>query len=800
MRLITLGGMRLDGAAYGRVKPLLLLAYLTVEGPRERRYLAELFWPQASDRLNSLSVALTRLRKAAPGVVEADEVRAWSPLEADVTDVLAALAAGRAEQALALYGGPFLSGVYLPDWSAELEEWLYAKREDVAASLRRGLLRWAEGVAAQGKFAQAAEHAEAALKLAGAPEPEPEDLARLYQLLLAGDSPQAPELKREAADYGLALQMSPQDARVRLQHVLIGRGRERARLLNLAPGEWAWLHGGPGMGKTVLLKSLGGSYLPGRPTLPYATLEPLLGEGSVQEGEAAMLRRLLRLDGLWLIDNWDRVDAESRQLLERLQELRPRARVVVASREAAPFVVDALIELGPLESGALEAYPGAWERTRGLPALTEAFVRGEPLHQALEARLLALSETTRGVYLGLALLDKPDLSLVRRALNLEAGEMAHATEELLAVGLIEASGQARVRQAAQEYLHGRPTIHGPLNLRLARVLGDTDAFPLYRAARSLWSPEDEAGALEAYLAWGRALLRRGFPAQAAEILTEAPASPAARFLTGRALERAGRFQEAFAAAANLASTPAVLALRATLLWRLGQVEGARDNAERALNSDLVEVRAEANNVLGSLAFGRGDHGQAVKLFSRAATLWQAANERARWVGALNNQAVSRSLAGEDAEGAFRQALAAAGDHPTLRVTVLNNLGRVHEQRGDLDEARQVYAEAVQLSDDVGALGDAALVWVNLGVVFHKRRQLDEARHAYEQAVARAQRAGARSVLAIALANLAELNGDEGAWEEALGLLGSAGRPEMVERLRGDLPRDHPFRSRSGRAP
>lgn len=797
MRLITLGGMRLEGAAYGRVKPLLLLSYLTLEGPRERRYLAELFWPQGSDRMNSLSVALTRLRKAAPGVVEADEVRAWSPLETDVTEMQSALAAGQIERALALYGGPFLDGVYLPGWSAELEEWLYARREDLAAALRRASLRFAEGLAAQGKFAEAAERAEAALGLAGAPEPEPEELTRLYQLLLAGDSPRAPEVCREAAAYGLSLQFSPEDARTRLQRLLIGRGRERDRLLNLAPGEWAWLKGGPGMGKTVLLRSLGGSYLPGRSGLPYATLEPLIGEESVREGEAALLARLLKLDGLWLVDNWDRVDAESRQLLGKLQALRPRARVVVASRGEAPFAVDATLELGPLAQGMLTVYPGAWERTRGLPALVEAFVHGEPLHHALETRLTALSPSAREVYLSLALLDKPDLSLARRALDLDAGEMARATEELLAAGLIGPSGQARVRQAAQEYLGGHPTVHGPLSLQLARVLNDTDAFALYRASRPLWSPDDEPGALEAYLAWGRALLRRGFPAQAAEMLTEAPASPAARFLIGRALERAGRFQEALAAVADLSETPAVLALRATLLWRLGQVEAARDSAEQALGSDQVEVRAEANNVLGSLAFAGGDHRRAVRLFSRAATLWQAANERARWVGALNNQAVSRVLAGEDAEGAFRQALEAAGDHPTLRVTVLNNLGRVHEQRGELDEARRVYTEGTQLLDEVGALGDAAQAWSNLGVILHKQQRLDEARHAYEQAVERAQRAGARSVLAMALANLAELNEDEGAWEEALTLLSAAGHAAMVERYRTNLPADHPFRARTG---
>lgn len=72
MNLLTLGRFELTGAAFARPKPLLLLAYLALEGPRDRRHLAELFWPEAADPLNSLSAALKQLRHAAPGSVEGD--------------------------------------------------------------------------------------------------------------------------------------------------------------------------------------------------------------------------------------------------------------------------------------------------------------------------------------------------------------------------------------------------------------------------------------------------------------------------------------------------------------------------------------------------------------------------------------------------------------------------------------------------------------------------------------------------------------------------------------------------------
>jgi DNA-binding SARP family transcriptional activator len=61
--LRTLGGLRLEGP-FSKKKPLLLTAYLALEGPKSRRHLQELFWPRAEDQKNSLSVALSQLKRA----------------------------------------------------------------------------------------------------------------------------------------------------------------------------------------------------------------------------------------------------------------------------------------------------------------------------------------------------------------------------------------------------------------------------------------------------------------------------------------------------------------------------------------------------------------------------------------------------------------------------------------------------------------------------------------------------------------------------------------------------------------
>lgn len=62
--LRTLGGLRLEGASFSKKKPLLLAAYLALEGPKSRRHFQELFWPRAEDQKNSLSVALSQLKRA----------------------------------------------------------------------------------------------------------------------------------------------------------------------------------------------------------------------------------------------------------------------------------------------------------------------------------------------------------------------------------------------------------------------------------------------------------------------------------------------------------------------------------------------------------------------------------------------------------------------------------------------------------------------------------------------------------------------------------------------------------------
>jgi tetratricopeptide (TPR) repeat protein len=150
--LHALGGLYLEGHAFRRPKPLLLLVYLALEGPQPRRRLAELFWPGAQDALNSLSVALNQLKPL--GVVEGGEVlRARVVL--DVAELRRALAEGDLERVRSLYRGAFLEGVELP-LGEELEEWVWSTREGLALEVFTALARQARahfalGLAEEGR-------------------------------------------------------------------------------------------------------------------------------------------------------------------------------------------------------------------------------------------------------------------------------------------------------------------------------------------------------------------------------------------------------------------------------------------------------------------------------------------------------------------------------------------------------------------------------------------------------------------------------------------------------------------------
>ncbi len=388
MRIRTLGGLALDGASFTRPKPLLLLAYLALEGEQERRYLAELFWSGASDPLKSLTVALSQLRQGAPGAIHADRQRAWTRLPCDAVELLERLQRGEADEQPWRGRGPFLDGFYVPNLGVELEEWIYRTRELVQARVHQARLDLAERAAGQQHYEAAAEHAERAIGLV-AMAPEPEQLARLHTLLLAGRSPLAARARAEVEGYGIALASTSQEARERLAATrpsfdpgapaalpkratsFVGRDLELTEIGTMLAqdgGRIISLVGPGGVGKTRLALQVAheqrrlGTYRDG---VYFVPLAPLRSAGAIPsaivaavghpvDASSAPLDQALAAIGqreiLLVCDGLEHL-MDGAHALAAITAGCPRLRVLVTSRERAKVEEERVFDVGGL------AYP-----------------------------------------------------------------------------------------------------------------------------------------------------------------------------------------------------------------------------------------------------------------------------------------------------------------------------------------------------------------------------------------------------------------------------------------------------------
>jgi DNA-binding SARP family transcriptional activator len=202
LRLITLGRLLLlrDGPPSEPIhlqpKRLALLAYLALaarDGPQQRDPLLALFWPRA-DRDHArrcLRQALFHLRNELGDGVLVNHGRdglALAPnrISCDAAEVEAALRANRRSEALELYAGDFLPGLYVDRDGVELEEWVEQTRRRLRLAVAACAWELAQEHEAAQRLASALELAHRARALS----PDDEQGLRRHMALLAraGDS------------------------------------------------------------------------------------------------------------------------------------------------------------------------------------------------------------------------------------------------------------------------------------------------------------------------------------------------------------------------------------------------------------------------------------------------------------------------------------------------------------------------------------------------------------------------------------------------------------------------------------
>ena len=491
--LRTLGKLELVDSAFGRAKPLTLLAYLALEGPMTRRQLRTLFWGNSAEAGNSLRVTLSQLRTVLPdGIfVQGEQVRV--DLTCDAALLLRAVQEARYTDALALYGGPFLPGG--APYSTELEEWWAETRDYLASRAAQAALALGEAAASTGDWAQGGASAAQALDILS----EGSALAlleRAYRLLRAADDPVYELL---LAPYDLPLPpLSPEQAQASLmppglrllpapEGAFVGREDELDWLLRHVPSSrLVTVRGLGSSGKTRLVQALltQPSLRPHFQDMVWLaadreTPDTLLTAIGQQFGltaqpvtPAALSRRLSGRRVLLVLDGADDLGPEL-ALWRDLSQWLPQMHILLTARAALGLGGEQVLALRgfAMQAGPLgAAHPARQLLTQG----TGPEAALPPLSPDLEEDLDALCRLVSGLPLALLhigrLRQKLSLAQLRQTLTRDLRTLETDTPGTRSFQEAWHSTARRLTGAEQAAVQALSALHGPFDAQAAAAL------------------------------------------------------------------------------------------------------------------------------------------------------------------------------------------------------------------------------------------------------------------------------------------------------------------------------------------
>jgi len=440
------------------------------------------------------------------------------------------------------------------------------------------------------------------------------------------------------------------------------------------------------------------------------------------------------------------------------------------------------------------------------------------LQKDVQEYLDELSEDSLKVFMALSLQPEPNLSIVRNGLSLSLGQINEIREELILAGLIDDKVNIKATGLANDWLGANPAERITLLLQLARHSAPEDAFPLYeevfKRTQGFGGLGDIKRARTAYATKAKTLIDNADYHEAAEMLGnlreveavfELDLDERCTFLEAYAMERTGSFKEGLDLLNKLPEaeeTPDVIALKSVLFWRRGKSDEAKVAAEKAIDSglDWLWARAIGLMTLGYLNNSEGNFHEGASKFNKSASLFRAANDKHRWIGALNNYGnMLKAIAEEtklkksdiketqqlfqEATNAFESALEAIdfeGTNETLRTRILMNIGVIKAQMQDWVEAEKYLLQVQNYAEQKGLLEIECRVAHNLGYVYENQGKMEIAREHLSKAINLAVQSGEFVIQAKAMGILARINNDTDSMEVALDLFRESGNTEELD--------------------
>ncbi|MDR6220547.1 ATP-binding protein [Deinococcus soli (ex Cha et al. 2016)] len=694
--LITLGG--LDLAGFRKVKSLLLLVYVALEGPTPRRTLATLLWPGAARPEGSLRVALHALREVHPGALGGED-RLITPVTSDAAHLLTL----RGEAAWDAYAGPFLHGVPLTGVSAEFEEWVETQRERLARHVQEEALRAAETA----DPARAADWAARAYRTPGAPPPEADLLRRALPLTLPG-SPLEAEIRAELGELDEGTPTPAPAPRVAAR--MLGREAELDTLLawTLAPqpdppaGGAALITGPGGIGKSTLTRELLRELTRlDRPATLVdaegatsaaelgARLAAALTPGQAAPPTLAALSDHLPPHATVLLDGADALN-DLPDLLRALRRNLPGVRWVISSRRSPPGLLGGGDLLLPL-AGLPQAPPEADLAQIAASSATQLFLR----EAARTRRDLTLTAGNAALIAGITrrLQGHPlALALAASWLRVEHLEAVYARVLTEAAQLTPEGGGSDGRRGLNAVARRSWDLltpeqqHAALRLTVTSDLDPADAPHLGVPAHLI----DELlthNFLEAHQPGTERL--RLYPALRGLLTEQAAAHP--DLITQARADHARHYLTWFTAQPPEAPP----------------VDAERDNILAALHTVLERGDATAAQIDHFLAHHdrRGLHASGTDTFAALAdaaedacapdSVQAAAQIASMWLGYRAGRLLdAQTLAGHFLAGPL------AAD-PASRMKVLNTLAAVRGVQGQMQSATDLFQQALALAVELG---------------------------------------------------------------------------------------------------